>query len=304
MRTALTRSVSPSPTRRVRNGSVWLLDSSRQTEARALTPGAAPARPASADVRSTLGGVDLAEVLARVRALSTEMPEADWAASELDASLEAMIAEEHPGEEVRDQLHTRLMEVFRNHRSSGAFALLYDLNHRVFFCTIYSRARRYGYLVDASDVLQEVFLNIYRYPHRFKSEKAASFRNWAHTIIRNTLLKNVRSHARTSNAEFGVEDLCERRDVRARTPLRTAIQAESQIETQRSFVICLHLYLAMFNRLSAKERRALEMVEVDDRSYRDTAEALGIKLENLKMVIFRARKKIYRAMRKVLIHAT
>ena len=36
------------------------------------------------------------------------------------------------------------------------------------------------------------------------------------------------------------------------------------------------------------------MVEVEDRSYREVSEALNIKLENLKMVIFRARKKIFR----------
>ena len=48
--------------------------------------------------------------------------------------------------------------------------------------------------------------------------------------------------------------------------------------------------------LSSKERRALTMVEVEGRSYRDTAAALEIRLENLKMVIFRGRRKIYRGM--------
>ena len=41
------------------------------------------------------------------------------------------------------------------------------------------------------------------------------------------------------------------------------------------------------------------MVEVDECSYREAAEVLGIKLENLKMVIFRARRKIHRSMRRV-----
>lgn len=287
MRSALTRSVIPSPQRRARSGSIWLVDDARNREA-----------------RGALGGVALDEVVRRVRTLESELGTVGWESSGLEDSLRALVAEPEVSEDTRDQLHTRLMEVYRNHRSPVAFALLYDLNQRVFFCTIYSRARRYGCLVDASDVLQEVFLNIYRYPDRFKSEKAASFRNWAYTIIRNTLLKSLRSHVRTSSAELGVEDLSERRDVRARSPLRNAIQEESQAETQRSYAICLHLYLAMFNQLSAKERRALELVEVEDRSYRDTAELLGIKLENLKMVIFRARKKIYRAMRKVLSHAS
>ena len=41
------------------------------------------------------------------------------------------------------------------------------------------------------------------------------------------------------------------------------------------------------------------MVEVEGLSYRDAARELRIKLENLKMVIFRARRKIHRSMRRV-----
>ena len=51
--------------------------------------------------------------------------------------------------------------------------------------------------------------------------------------------------------------------------------------------------------LSDRERRALHLVEVEEWSYRQTADELEIKLENLKMVIFRARRKIHRSMRRV-----
>jgi hypothetical protein len=51
--------------------------------------------------------------------------------------------------------------------------------------------------------------------------------------------------------------------------------------------------------LSEREQRAIQMVEVEGLSYREAADALGIKLENLKMVIFRARRKIHRSMRRV-----
>ena len=51
--------------------------------------------------------------------------------------------------------------------------------------------------------------------------------------------------------------------------------------------------------LSDRERQAIHLVEVDELSYRETAERLAIKLENLKMVIFRARRKIHRSMRRV-----
>lgn len=334
MRSALNRSVSLNPARRTRSGSVWLVDEARSRDARGLL-GGVPLEEVTRRVRALslelpAAAWDASGLESSLEALVAEARLADpqpagpgcgvtrksrapsgpgsggLAVPDEPRSVEGTEATEESSsaEETRDLLHTRLMDLYRLHRSPGAFALLYDLNQRVFFCTIYARARRYGCLVDAADVLQEVFLNIYRYPDRFKSEKPAAFRNWAYTIIRNTLLKSLRAHARTSSAELGVEDLSERRDVRARSPLRSAIQAESQVETQRSFALCLHLYLAMFNRLSAKERRALELVEVEDRSYRETADLLGIKVENLKMVIFRARKKIFRAMHKVMSHAS
>jgi DNA-directed RNA polymerase specialized sigma24 family protein len=51
--------------------------------------------------------------------------------------------------------------------------------------------------------------------------------------------------------------------------------------------------------LSEREQRALHLVEVEETRYREAARELGIKLENLKMVIFRARRKIHRSMRRV-----
>ncbi|MFT6040234.1 MAG: hypothetical protein ACI9C2_000393, partial [Gammaproteobacteria bacterium] len=60
-----------------------------------------------------------------------------------------------------------------------------------------------------------------------------------------------------------------------------------------------HLYLRFYSQLSEREQRAIHLVEVEGSSYRDAAVDLGIKLENLKMVIFRARRKIHRSMRRV-----
>ena len=49
-----------------------------------------------------------------------------------------------------------------------------------------------------------------------------------------------------------------------------------------------------------KERRALSLVEVKGASYKQTAAALGIRMESLKMLIFRARRKIYRGVNQYL----
>jgi DNA-directed RNA polymerase specialized sigma24 family protein len=61
------------------------------------------------------------------------------------------------------------------------------------------------------------------------------------------------------------------------------------------YLTYLHLYLQFYSMLSPRERSAIHMVEVEEISYRDAADRLNIKLENLKMVIFRARRKIHRS---------
>ena len=46
--------------------------------------------------------------------------------------------------------------------------------------------------------------------------------------------------------------------------------------------------------LYGRQRKALTLVEVDAMRYRDASVIMGMKLENLKMVVCRARKKIAR----------
>jgi hypothetical protein len=75
--------------------------------------------------------------------------------------------------------------------------------------------------------------------------------------------------------------------------------SESQTQCGRLYLTYLHLYLRFYRMLSVREQRAIHLVEVQGFSYRQAARELGIKLENLKMVIFRARRKIHRSMRRV-----
>jgi len=194
----------------------------------------------------------------------------------------------------RDHLCTRLMENYKSTGSGNAYSLLFEITNKVFLTTISSRVRKHSFLLDPNDVLQEVFFNIYRYPYRFKAEKPESFRNWANTIIRNTILKFVRDRGRDARLSATDSELEVREDTRQLSPLTEAIHQESSALCARAYLLYLTLYAGQFNRLSQKERDALHMVEVEARSYREVSDVLGIKLENLKMVIFRARKKIFR----------
>ncbi len=200
-----------------------------------------------------------------------------------------------------DWTSTALMNCYRNTGESAVFALLFELNRSWFLQAITARLRRCGYHVDPQDVLQEVFLNIYRYPHRFHPDRADAFRGWGHRIARNTLLKFLKGQSRLAQFRELDEEVFQPEDLRLRRPDRAAIEAESAVVVNNAYLIYLQLYLLHFARLSSKERRALTLVEVDGVSYRDAAADLGIRLENLKMVIFRGRRKIFRGMAQSLL---
>ncbi len=195
-----------------------------------------------------------------------------------------------------DWTSTALMDCYRNTGEAAVFALLFELNRAWFLHAIQTKLRRSGHSIDAQDVLQEVFLNIYRYPHRFHPDRPDAFRGWGHRIARNTLLKFLKGQSRLAQFRELDEEVMQPEDLRLRRPDRCAIDAESAAVVNHAYVIYLQLYLLHFGRLSPKERRALTLVEVEGVSYRDAAAALGIRLENLKMVIFRGRRKIFRGM--------
>ncbi|MBX3463390.1 MAG: RNA polymerase sigma factor [Planctomycetes bacterium] len=203
-------------------------------------------------------------------------------------------------QERADWTSTCLMDSYKNTGEPAVFALLFELNRGAFLHAIHCSLRRVPHQIDEHDVLQEVFLNIYRYPHRFVADRADAFRGWGHRIARNTLLKFLKGRSRLARFQSMDEDVLQPEDVRTRRPDRAASEAESAGVVNGAYVLYLSLYLLHFERLSAKERLALTMVEVDGVSYRDAAAALGIRLENLKMVIFRGRRKIFRGMERSL----
>ena len=238
--------------------------------------------------------IDLGRLRERVEGMGREVTR-----REKDRMLALLEDPQRSGDSIRDAVSTRLMEAFRERQGRATFGLLYELNSHHLLAQVAGCLRRYGSKADPRDVLQEVFFNVYRYPHRFNSEREDAFRVWSAMIVRNTVLKHLRSMGRGGRVEVPFEDLSDQPEERSVSPLRGAIERESLEECGRVYLTYLHLYLRFYSMLSERERSAIHMVEVEEKSYREAAAELGIKLENLKMVIFRARKKIHRSMRRV-----
>jgi RNA polymerase sigma factor (sigma-70 family) len=203
-----------------------------------------------------------------------------------------------PGCEVQ-RLNNALMDAFRELSSVEAYSLLFELNVRPFSMIAARIMRMTGSRADPNDILQEAFLAIYRYPSRFRAEKPNAFRNWSYSIIRNTVYRHLSHSVRDGIPADMLADVLE--DENASTPAQASEDKESAARCRRVYGLLLSLYsYAYANELKDRDRLALELVEVQGMGYREATEVLGIRLENFKMVVCRARKKIFQSMVRVL----
>jgi RNA polymerase sigma factor (sigma-70 family) len=131
-------------------------------------------------------------------------------------------------------LNNALMDVFRVHGHLEAFTLLFELNSRPFSVIASRIMRMTGCRGELSDILQEAFLAIYRYPTRFCPDKPNAFRNWSYSIIRNTIYRHLQTASREA---VPVDVLAEiLADESAVSPALESEQAETAVRRQRTAV--------------------------------------------------------------------
>lgn len=203
-------------------------------------------------------------------------------------ALEPVDGEEPERFEAR--LETALMACFRDRPCEETFEALYEyaageLLETVRRCIGSRRAQ-----LDAAEVLQDVFVNVYRYAGSFRDERPKSFRVWSAVIARNVVRRKLGSRSRLS-----LEDLpdgwSEPADPRRGPVLRLCCEEERR-GIEEAWALVLSRYLAAYELLSPRDRVALDLVEVQGLSYAEAARRLEVGLSNMKMILFRARKRV------------
>ena len=193
------------------------------------------------------------------------------------------------------------MDAFRRTGDSDVFDCLVRWVGPQLRARVRSRLRSLGALLDPNEVWQDTIVNIYRYPDRFLANRPGAFAAWSSTIVDNA----IRRHLRRTKRDLGValrdpEVLQEQADVSIREPSLEAQNHEECRATATAFSLLLQAYLVAFSRLGERERFVLQMVEVRRMRYAELARILGIRPEALKMVVFRARKRIHERLQRML----
>ena len=191
---------------------------------------------------------------------------------------------------------TALMDEYRRTGSAEVFECLVQLSGPLLFARVRSRLRFLGAALDPHEVLQDAIINIYRYPDRFDACRPGAFAAWSSTIVDNTIRRQLRRQRGLDVALSPIELLAQHPDDHVREPDREAQEQEECAQTLAAFQLLLQFYLLSFHRLSERERFVLQMVEVRQMRYAELAVILGIRPEALKMVVFRARKRVYERM--------
>ncbi len=195
-----------------------------------------------------------------------------------------------------DRIDTALMALFRDQGAADVFEML----HRRARGSILDAVRRVVgercTALDPIELVQDTFINVYRYARSFRDEHPSSFRAWARTIAHHTV-----SRAATRRSARALQPLpdgsLEPADNRE-APLRSIYEHEDVRALHQSWMLFLAHYAEGFDALSPRDRRALELVELQGLSYTEAAATLRVGRSNMKMILFRARTRIQAHMRR------
>jgi RNA polymerase sigma-70 factor (ECF subfamily) len=187
------------------------------------------------------------------------------------------------------RLETALMALFRDRRDEASYEALYLRSRRMLLAWILHLVGGRAQGCDPIEVLQDTYVNVYRYAGGFRDEGANSFRGWVRTIAANVVrrARGRRELSLEAMPEAGrqVPDDCP-------GPEQSVLVEEEQDQVKRAWVLLLLHYARAYQHLSPRDRQALHMVEVDGLSYAEAGARLRVGRSNMKMIMFRSRKRI------------
>jgi RNA polymerase sigma-70 factor (ECF subfamily) len=159
-------------------------------------------------------------------------------------------------------------EIFRNHRQDVA---------RVVY-------RMLGPSADAEDVVQEVFLHVYRSLPTFRGD--SRFSTWLYRLAVNVTRMHLRKgRSRPKFSDVDVPDVASEEDARRDDP-------ESVVEQRER----LRVLYRLLDGLGEKKREVLVLHDFEGMPAKEIAELVGAPVLTVRTRLFYARKELYAAM--------
>lgn len=188
------------------------------------------------------------------------------------------------------RLETGLMALFRDQPDEQVFRSLHELASGPLRSWIAGLATGRAAALELEQLVQDTFVNVYRYASGFRDEQPRSFRVWSRTIASNVLR---RARARRVRVEWQAMPIgpLEPGDLHA-DPHEHAVRDEEGRSLAAAWCILLSQYARAYQELGARDRRALELIEIEGVTYSEASAQLGVGLSNMKMILFRARRRI------------
>lgn len=131
---------------------------------------------------------------------------------------------------------------------------------------------------EAEDVVQETFLKIYKYGHKFKEQPGASFKSWAYKILLNTCytyyMKQKRNASRVELVDFGefeVEDV-------------NAIVIPEETDTTHSYIE------KILGKMPESFAKVLKLYFLEEKTQKEIAKIENISPEAVRTRVHRAKK--------------
>jgi len=201
-------------------------------------------------------------------------------------------------DEYENRVGTCLMALYRDLRTQECFEALYEFSHPAVGQWIRGLLHRGLAHLDPAELLQDTFVNVYRYPGAFREDHAGSFRVWVRTIAGNLVRRASVPRTRILFQDLP-EGLQEPED-RTEDPADRALEVEQEQRLRGAWMLFLAHYQEAWRSLAQRDRRTLHLIEVEELSYEEAGRVLGVGRSNMKMIVFRSRKRIARRMRQAM----
>jgi RNA polymerase sigma factor (sigma-70 family) len=170
----------------------------------------------------------------------------------------------------------------------GAFETLFNRHQRKIFALAfrYTRVRE-----DAEDIVQQTFQNAFVHLQKFEGKSTLS--TWLTRIAINQALMLLRSRRGLGEVLIGDSSGDEES-----TPALEPADASPGPEARYLQKENTRILSAALRRLRPGLRKAIELRELGELSNRDTAAHLGVSIGTVKARVFRARRKLAKALRR------